>query len=84
GQGASLFEHAARALECSLGLGPHGLPLIGGGDWNDGLNRVGLGGRGESVWLAWFLHANLEGWSRRAEARGEGERARVWRAHLGG
>ncbi|MCJ7717459.1 MAG: hypothetical protein MUO54_13190 [Anaerolineales bacterium] len=51
----TLFEHCRRALERGLTSGPHGLPLIGTGDWNDGLNRVGEGGRGESVWLGWFL-----------------------------
>jgi cyclic beta-1,2-glucan synthetase len=50
----SLLEHCRRAIARSATSGPHGLPLIGGGDWNDGLNRVGLGGKGESVWLAWF------------------------------
>ena len=50
----SLLEHCRRAIARSATTGPHGLPLIGGGDWNDGLNRVGLGGKGESVWLAWF------------------------------
>jgi cellobiose phosphorylase len=50
----SLLEHCRRAIARSAAAGPHGLPLIGGGDWNDGLNRVGLGGKGESVWLAWF------------------------------
>ena len=54
---ASLYEHCARALDASLAVGNHGLPLIGGGDWNDGMNRVGEGGRGESVWLGWLLHA---------------------------
>jgi cyclic beta-1,2-glucan synthetase len=56
---ASLFEHCARALDASLAVGGHGLPLIGTGDWNDGMNRVGEGGKGESVWLGWFLHAAL-------------------------
>jgi len=51
---ASLLEHCRRAIRRAATSGPHGLPLIGGGDWNDGLNRVGLGGKGESVWLAWF------------------------------
>ncbi|HEX7518052.1 MAG TPA: glucoamylase family protein, partial [Chthoniobacterales bacterium] len=51
---SSLLEHCRRAIARSATSGPHGLPLIGGGDWNDGLNRVGLGGKGESVWLAWF------------------------------
>ncbi|PYJ34107.1 MAG: protein ndvB, partial [Verrucomicrobia bacterium] len=50
----SLLEHCRRAIARSATSGPDGLPLIGGGDWNDGLNRVGLGGKGESVWLAWF------------------------------
>ncbi len=50
----SLLEHCRRAITRSANAGPHGLPLIGTGDWNDGLNRVGLGGKGESVWLAWF------------------------------
>lgn len=50
----SLLEHCLRAVNISLTQGSHGLPLMGAGDWNDGLNRVGLEGRGESVWLAWF------------------------------
>ena len=53
---ASVYEHCARALDISLTAGRHGFPLIGSGDWNDGMNRVGHGGSGESVWLAWFLH----------------------------
>ena len=52
--------------------GAHGLPLIGGGDWNDGMNRVGVDGRGESVWLAWFLIATLRRSPTHAEARGDG------------
>ncbi len=52
---ATLFEHCRRAVKRGLTKGPNGLPLIGTGDWNDGLNRVGEGGRGESVWLGWFL-----------------------------
>lgn len=51
----TLFEHCRRALERGLTKGPHGLPLMGTGDWNDGMNQVGEGGRGESVWLGWFL-----------------------------
>ncbi|TFH36124.1 MAG: glycosyl transferase, partial [Anaerolineales bacterium] len=51
----TLFEHCRRAVEKGLTQGPHGLPLIGTGDWNDGMNRVGDQGRGESVWLGWFL-----------------------------
>lgn len=53
---ASLFEHCARGIEQAIALtGVHGLPLIGGGDWNDGMNRIGAGGHGESVWLGWLL-----------------------------
>ena len=79
---ASLFEHCARALDRSLAVGSHGLPLIGTGDWNDGMNRVGAKGRGESVWLGWFLHATLTDWAPIAESRGDRERAHVWRKHL--
>jgi cyclic beta-1,2-glucan synthetase len=76
---ATLFEHCARALDRSLTVGGHGLPLIGGGDWNDGMNRVGRAGRGESVWLGWFLHGNLSEFARVADGRGEQERAAGWR-----
>ena len=55
GESASLLEHCLRALRRSSRLGPHGLPLMGGGDWNDAMNRVGLDGPGESVLTAWFL-----------------------------
>jgi cyclic beta-1,2-glucan synthetase len=78
---ATLFEHCARGLDQSLALGGHGLPLIGTGDWNDGMNRVGEGGQGESVWLGWFLHAALTEFSPLAEARHEVVRAATWRAH---
>ena len=54
----SLFKHCQRALHHGDTRGPHGLPLIGSGDWNDGMNRVGIHGKGESVWLAWFLYEN--------------------------
>jgi cyclic beta-1,2-glucan synthetase len=59
----SLYEHCRRALERATTAGPHDLPLIGSGDWNDGFNRVGSGGKGESVWLGWFLHATLTGFA---------------------
>jgi cyclic beta-1,2-glucan synthetase len=51
----TLKEHCLKAIEKALAFGPHGLPLIGGGDWNDGMDRVGAKGKGESVWLAWFM-----------------------------
>jgi cyclic beta-1,2-glucan synthetase len=54
----TITEHCRRALAMGA-TGPHGLPLMGGGDWNDGMNRVGIEGRGESVWLAWFRYATL-------------------------
>jgi len=78
---ATLFEHCARGLDGSLELGPHGVPLIGTGDWNDGMNRVGEKGRGESVWLGWLLHATLIDFANMAEARNEKARAAAWRAH---
>ena len=57
---ASLFDHCIRSIEYGLKFGEHGLPLIGGGDWNDGMNTVGNGGKGESVWLGWFLITTLQ------------------------
>jgi cyclic beta-1,2-glucan synthetase len=59
----TLYEHCRRALQRGTTSGAHGLPLIGTGDWNDGLNRVGIQGRGESVWLGWFLYATLMSFS---------------------
>ncbi|MDO9269097.1 MAG: glucoamylase family protein [Methylobacter sp.] len=81
GQQASLFEHCARTLDLSLKVGIHGLPLMGCGDWNDGMNRVGHQGKGESVWLAWFLIATLSEFAGLAQARGDTERALRWREH---
>ena len=80
-QQASLFEHCARALDLSLSIGSHGLPLMGSGDWNDGMNRVAHLGQGESVWLAWFLIATLSEFAVIAETRGETERANRWLGH---
>ena len=79
----TLFEHCARALDHSLTAGTHGLPLMGTGDWNDGMNEVGAEGKGESVWLGWFLHAVLSEWAGLADARGEGKRAERWRGYVG-
>jgi cyclic beta-1,2-glucan synthetase len=78
---ASLFEHCARGLDQCLALtGEHGLPLIGTGDWNDGMNRVGAAGRGESVWLAWLLLRTLTLFAPLASER-DADRALRWRAH---
>jgi cyclic beta-1,2-glucan synthetase len=60
----------------------HGLPLIGTGDWNDGMNEVGVDGKGESVWLGWFLHTVLSAWAPLADARGDGKRAERWREYV--
>ncbi|PAU95565.1 glycosyltransferase 36 [Aliifodinibius salipaludis] len=58
-QQGSLYEHCCRAIDRSLTKGAHGLPLIGGGDWNDGMNKVGVDGKGESIWLGFFLYTIL-------------------------
>ena len=81
-ESATLFEHCARGLDQSLAVGEHDLPLIGTGDWNDGMNRVGEMGKGESVWLGWFLHATLAAFAPLAETRDERARAAHWRAHM--
>jgi cyclic beta-1,2-glucan synthetase len=78
---ATFFEHCARALDGGLALGAHGLPLIGTGDWNDGMNRVGEHGRGESVWLGWFLFTTLSAFAPIARARADHERAARWLDH---
>jgi cyclic beta-1,2-glucan synthetase len=81
---ASLYEHCARALDISLAVGSHGLPLIGSGDWNDGMNRIGDAGRGESVWLGWFLFDALSSFAQLAQERGDQSRATTWRHHAAG
>jgi cyclic beta-1,2-glucan synthetase len=81
GEVASLFEHCARGLDGSLRTGVHGLPLIGGGDWNDGMNRVGPAGSGESVWLGWFLVTTLEILAPLAQRRAQPARAALWLSH---
>jgi cyclic beta-1,2-glucan synthetase len=68
-QVGTLYEHCLRALDRGMRVGEHGLPLMGTGDWNDGMNRVGSGGKGESVWDAWFLIACQRGFAELADAR---------------
>jgi cellobiose phosphorylase len=68
---ATLYEHCVLALNHGLRYGPHGLPLMGSGDWNDGMNRVGHKGSGESVWLAFFLYDTLRSFADLAERRGD-------------
>ena len=82
GERGTLYDHCCRALDRSLAVGAHGLPLMGTGDWNDGMNRVGREGRGESVWLGFFLFDILHRFLPHCDQRGDAERARRYRAHL--
>ncbi|TMH31240.1 MAG: cyclic beta 1-2 glucan synthetase [Betaproteobacteria bacterium] len=68
---ASLYQHAVRAVLHALSYGAHGLPLMGGGDWNDGMNLVGHGGQGESVWLGFFLCEVLREFAELARGHGD-------------
>jgi len=70
-ESGSIYDHCIRALKRACTKGVHGLPLIGSGDWNDGMNRVGIEGKGESVWLAWFLIATLRKFATHAAVRGD-------------
>jgi cyclic beta-1,2-glucan synthetase len=76
---APVYEHCVRAIENGFRYGAHGLPLMGTGDWNDGMNRVGAGGKGESVWDAWFQIAILRRFAEIADGRNDGDRARDYR-----
>jgi cyclic beta-1,2-glucan synthetase len=71
GESGSIYDHCLRALKRACTNGAHGLPLIGSGDWNDGMSRVGIEGKGESVWLAWFLISALREFSKQSTARGD-------------
>ncbi|MFM9436604.1 cyclic beta-1,2-glucan synthetase [Janthinobacterium sp. CG_23.3] len=71
GQSADLYEHCVRALRHGLRFGVHGLPLIGSCDWNDGMDKVGEHGKGESVWLAFFLYQVLQRFAGVATRRGD-------------
>jgi cyclic beta-1,2-glucan synthetase len=77
----SLYEHCVRAINVSLKTGMHDLPLMGSGDWNDGMNRVGHEGQGESIWLAWFLHDVLTQMAPVAARRGDVQWKTVWTEH---
>jgi cyclic beta-1,2-glucan synthetase len=79
-EAASLYDHCVKALDLALARrSPGGLPLMLGGDWNDGMNRVGEGGRGESVWLGWFLLKTLRDFAGISGQRGDTARAERWR-----
>ncbi len=81
---ATLYEHVALAMDRSLRVGVHGLPLMGSGDWNDGMNRVGIEGRGESVWLGWFLCQLAADLTPLARSRGDLARVTAWSAAAAG
>lgn len=71
-ESGTLYEHCVRAIKYGLRFGEHGLPLMGSGDWNDGMNLVGHQGKGESVWLAFFLHHVLKQFAKLAQRKGDG------------
>jgi cellobiose phosphorylase len=88
-ESGTLYEHCRRAIENGLNFGEHGLPLMGCGDWNDGMNRVGHEGRGESVWLAFFLYDVLNHFATLARSREDmafadhcGAQAKLLRANI--
>src|SRR5215471_3205390 len=83
-EAGDIFEHCVRAIDRSLEVGQHGLPLMGSGDWNDGMNRVGHLGKGESVWLGWFLSIVLKQYAAICETRGDVQRAQHYRSEAGG
>lgn len=74
----TLYEHCRRALAKGATAGPHQLPLMGAGDWNDGMSRVGIHGQGESIWLGWFLHATLTSFATLCKEHDEQTQAAVY------
>lgn len=78
----SIYDHAKKAIVRSMDTGEHGLPLIGSGDWNDGMNMVGTGGQGESVWLAFFLYDVISRFIEIAKNRNDSEFITRLREHL--
>lgn len=81
-ESATVFEHCLRAIDHSLSLGQHELPLIGSGDWNDGMNRVGIHGQGESVWLGWFLHKVIADFLPLCNSPELQSKKEIYKAHL--
>ena len=80
---ASIYEHAARGLDLAIArTGENGLPLILGGDWNDGMNRVGIEGKGTSTWLGWILAGTLDTFLAHARSRNDADRVNRWQTHL--
>jgi len=84
GEAGTLYDHCARALDGMMTTGAHGLPLMGAGDWNDGMDRIGGKGRGESVWLAWFEIATIALFVPLARQLGRDESADLWEAYSEG
>jgi cyclic beta-1,2-glucan synthetase len=82
-ESAPLFEHCVRAIDRGITSGAHGLPLMGSCDWNDGMSRVGIGGRGESVWLGWFLTLVLRSFAPLCDEKGDAARAQRYRGEAG-
>lgn len=80
GEVQTLYEHCCRALAKGITAGPHGIPLMGAHDWNDGMNRVGYQGRGESIWLGWFLSKTLNDFAEICELMEDVKRASEFRA----
>ena len=78
-ESGTVFEHCVRAIEKGITAGSHGLPLFGSCDWNDGMNRVGAEGRGESTWLGFFLHAVLTSFAPLCDNRGDRARGGRYR-----
>jgi cyclic beta-1,2-glucan synthetase len=82
GESASLYDHCCRAIAKGTTAGPHGIPLMGAHDWNDGMSRVGHLGKGESIWLGWFLSFTLSQFAQICESRGDTKRASDYRAQI--
>ncbi|MCC2689961.1 MAG: protein ndvB, partial [Rhizobiaceae bacterium] len=81
-KGGTIYEHCVRALDLAVSrTSANGLPLILGGDWNDGMNRVGEAGKGESIWLGWFLLKTLGNFAHIARGRGAARQAKAWEKH---
>jgi len=81
-ESTSIFEHCSRSIDRSLAVGSHGLPLMGSGDWNDGMSSVGNGGEGESIWVGWFLIKTLTDFAPFCSERGEKIRAETYLKHI--
>jgi cyclic beta-1,2-glucan synthetase len=82
GERKTLYEHCCRAIAKGITAGPHGIPLMGAHDWNDGMSRVGYLGKGESIWLGWFLSSTLREFAEICESRGDTKRVSDYRAQI--